>query len=85
MDNLEQLQQALEARADIILLDNMDVEQMKRAVEITAGRAQLEASGGINEETLAEVAKSGVDLISSGALTHSAVSLDISFDLTETW
>jgi nicotinate-nucleotide pyrophosphorylase (carboxylating) len=58
---------------------------MKRAVEITAGRAQLEASGGINEETLAEVAKSGVDLISSGALTHSAVSLDISFDLTETW
>jgi nicotinate-nucleotide pyrophosphorylase (carboxylating) len=85
VDNLEQLQQALEARADIILLDNMDVEQMKRAVEITAGRAQLEASGGINEETLAEVAKSGVDLISSGALTHSAVSLDISFDLTETW
>ncbi|MGS0763236.1 carboxylating nicotinate-nucleotide diphosphorylase [Syntrophomonas curvata] len=85
VDNLEQLQQALEARADIILLDNMDAEQMKQAVEITAGRAQLEASGGINEETLVEVAKSGVDLISSGALTHSAVSLDISFDLTETW
>lgn len=85
VDNLEQLQQALEARADIILLDNMDIEQMKKAVEITAGRAQLEASGGINEQTLVEVAKSGVDLISSGALTHSAISLDISFDLTETW
>jgi len=85
VDNLDQLQQALEARADIILLDNMDIEQMKKAVEITAGKAQLEASGGINEETLVEVAKSGVDLISSGALTHSATSLDISFDITETW
>jgi nicotinate-nucleotide pyrophosphorylase (carboxylating) len=85
VDDLDQLQQALEARADIILLDNMDIEQMKKAVEITAGRAQLEASGGINEESLVEVAKSGVDLISSGALTHSATSLDISFDLTETW
>lgn len=85
VENLEQLQQALEARADIILLDNMDIEQMKKAVEITAGRALLEASGGINEKTLAQVAGCGVDLISSGALTHSAVSLDISFDLTETW
>ena len=85
VENLEQLEEALQARADIILLDNMDIEQMKKAVEITAGRALLEASGGINEDTLAEVAKSGVDFISSGALTHSAVSLDISFNLTETW
>ena len=85
VENLEQLQQALEARADIILLDNMVVEEMKKAVEITAGRALLEASGGINEETLVEVARSGVDFISSGALTHSAPSLDISFNLTETW
>ena len=84
-ENLEQLEEALQARADIILLDNMDIEQMKKAVEITAGRALLEASGGINEDTLAEVARTGVDFISSGALTHSAVSLDISFDLTETW
>lgn len=85
MENLEQLQEALQAKADIILLDNMDIEQMKKAVEITAGRALLEASGGINEETLVEVARTGVDFISAGALTHSAVSLDISFDLTETW
>ena len=85
VENLEQLEEALQARADIILLDNMDIEQMKKAVEITAGRALLEASGGINEDTLVEVAKSGVDFISSGALTHSAVSLDISFNLTETW
>jgi len=85
VENLDQLQQALEARADIILLDNMDIEQMKQAVQITAGRALLEASGGINEETLLEVARTGVDFISSGAITHSAVSLDISFDLTETW
>lgn len=85
VENLEQLEEALQARADIILLDNMDIEQMKKAVEITAGRALLEASGGINEDTLVEVARTGVDFISSGALTHSAVSLDISFDLTETW
>jgi nicotinate-nucleotide pyrophosphorylase (carboxylating) len=85
VENLEQLEEALQAKADIILLDNMDIEQMKKAVEITAGRALLEASGGINEETLVEVARTGVDFISSGALTHSAVSLDISFDLTETW
>lgn len=85
VENLEQLEEALQARADIILLDNMDIEQMKKAVELTAGRALLEASGGINEDTLVEVARTGVDFISSGALTHSAVSLDISFDLTETW
>lgn len=85
VENLEQLEEAIQARADIILLDNMDIEQMKKAVEITAGRALLEASGGINEDTLVEVARTGVDYISSGALTHSAVSLDISFDLTETW
>ena len=85
VENLEQLEEALQAKADIILLDNMDIEQMEKAVEITAGRALLEASGGINEETLVEVARTGVDFISSGALTHSAVSLDISFDLTETW
>ncbi|MGI5911240.1 MAG: carboxylating nicotinate-nucleotide diphosphorylase [Syntrophomonadaceae bacterium] len=84
VENLEQLEQALEARADIILLDNMKIEEIKQAVEITAGRAILEASGGINEETLVEVAKSGVDLISSGALTHSAASLDISFNITAT-
>lgn len=81
VENLEQLQEALEARADIIMLDNMDIESMKKAVEIASGTALLEASGGINETTLAEVAKTGVDFISVGALTHSAASLDISFNL----
>lgn len=81
VENLEQLQEALEARADIILLDNMDVDTLRQAVEITAGRALLEASGGITEETLMDVARTGVDFISIGALTHSAGSLDISFNL----
>jgi len=81
VDTLEQLQEALVVGADIILLDNMDITTLKKAVKITRGRALLEASGGINEKTIAAVAKTGVDLISSGALTHSAVSLDISFDI----
>lgn len=81
VENLEQLQEALEARADIIMLDNMDVDTMRQAVEITSGRALLEASGGITEDTLVEAARTGVDFISIGALTHSAGSLDISFNL----
>lgn len=81
VENLDQLQEALEARADIILLDNMDIDTLRQAVEITAGRALLEASGGITEDTLVEVAKTGVNFISVGALTHSVSSLDISFDL----
>ena len=72
---------ALEAGADIILLDNMDVTTMKRAVEMTAGRALLEASGGINEHNLVEVARTGVDYISIGALTHSSPALDLSLEL----
>lgn len=81
VDNLDQLQEALQAGADIILLDNMDLAALKKAVKITNGQALLEASGGINEKTIAVVAKTGVDIISSGAITHSAVSLDISFDM----
>jgi len=81
VEHLEQLQEALEARADIILLDNMDVDTMRQAVEITSGQALLEASGGITEDTVMEVARTGVDFISIGALTHSAGSLDISFNL----
>lgn len=83
VENLDQLRQALQAGADIIMLDNMDVDTMRQAVLITDGQALLEASGGINEETIAAAAQTGVDFISSGALTHSAVSLDISFDITE--
>lgn len=82
VENLQMLQEALEAKADIIMLDNMDVETMARAVELVNGRALLEASGGINKYNLLEVARTGVDFISIGALTHSAPALDISLDLT---
>jgi nicotinate-nucleotide pyrophosphorylase (carboxylating) len=63
------------------MLDNMDIDTLHQAVEITAGQALLEASGGITEANLVEVARTGVDFISIGALTHSAGSLDISFNL----
>ena len=76
--NLDELREALAAKADIIMLDNMSPELMKKAVEITNGRAVLEASGGITDETLRAVAESGVDIISVGALTHSVKAFDIS-------
>lgn len=77
---LDELQEALEAGADIVLLDNMDNETMRRAVKITSGKAILEASGGVTEETVAAIAATGVDLISVGALTHSVKALDIGLD-----
>ena len=81
VDNLDQLQSVLDVEiADIILLDNMAPEVLKDAVKMTDGRAILEASGGINLETIAAVATSGVDVISIGALTHSAGCLDIGLD-----
>ena len=76
--NLDELQEALAAGADIIMLDNMSPALMKEAVAITNGRAVLEASGGITDETLRAVAESGVDIISIGALTHSVKAFDIS-------
>ena len=76
--NLDELREALDAKADIIMLDNMSPELMKKAVEITNKRAILEASGGITDETLRAVAESGVDIISVGALTHSVKAFDIS-------
>lgn len=81
VENMLQLEEALNAGADIIMLDNMSLEDMKNAVEFTAGRALLEASGGINEENVVEAAKTGVDFISIGALTHSVQSMDISMNL----
>ena len=81
-DTLAQVQEAVDAGADIVLLDNMSVEQMEQAIEIVAGQAATEASGGVTEETVAAIAQTGVDIISIGALTHSAPSLDISLDLT---
>jgi nicotinate-nucleotide pyrophosphorylase (carboxylating) len=79
--NLDQLRLAIDSGAEIILLDNMPVEMMHQAVAITGGRAILEASGGVNLATVREIAETGVDLISVGALTHSAPALDISLDL----
>lgn len=81
VENLAQLREAVEAGADIIMLDNMSVDIMIEAVRIVDGRALLEASGGINEGNIAEVARTGVDFISMGALTHSATNMDISLDL----
>ncbi len=76
--NLDELREALAAKADIIMLDNMDCATMKEAVAITNGAAFLEASGGITHETIREVAQTGVDIISLGALTHSVKAFDIS-------
>lgn len=81
VETIDELREAMEAGADIVMLDNMDPEMMREAVKIAGGRVLLEASGGINRENLVEVAKTGVDLISIGALTHSAPALDISFDI----
>ena len=81
VETLEQLEEVLEAGADLVLLDNMGPEQMETAVSITDGRALLEASGGITFETVREVAGTGVDIISVGALTHSAPALNISLDM----
>ncbi len=80
-ESLRQVEEALLAGADIILLDNMDAGTLKQAVELAAGKAVTEASGGIDEITISQVAATGVDFISVGALTHSIRSLDISFKL----
>jgi nicotinate-nucleotide pyrophosphorylase (carboxylating) len=85
VDTLAQLDEALEVGAEIVLLDNMSPDEMRRAVEITAGRAQLEASGGMTLEGAVAAAKAGVDRISVGALTHSAPALDLSLEVTRTW
>jgi len=85
VDTLEQLAEALETGAEVILLDNMPVEVMRQAVEINAGRAKLEASGGMTLEGAVAAARAGVDRISVGALTHSAPALDLSLEVTRTW
>jgi nicotinate-nucleotide pyrophosphorylase (carboxylating) len=77
--DLGELRQALDAGADAVLLDNLPDATLREAVGLTAGRALLEASGGITEDRLRSVAATGVDLISAGALTHSAPAVDLSF------
>ncbi len=81
VENLSQLQEALEMKVDIIMLDNMNLEMMKEAVKIAKGKVLIEASGGITLEKLKEVAQTGVDFISIGALTHSVKALDMSMEI----
>lgn len=78
VENLTMLQEALDAGADIIMLDNMSIEDMEKAVEMVAGKAETECSGNVTKENIARLAKIGVDYISSGALTHSSPILDVS-------
>jgi len=82
-DTLAQVKQAIEADADIILLDNMTPAQLRKAVKLAAGRAKTEASGGVNLKTVRAIAKTGVDYISVGALTHSARAVDIGLDFEQ--
>src|SRR5262249_31103104 len=79
-DSLEQVEQALPAGADLILLDNMNPVQLRLAVQKCKGRAKTEASGGVNLASVRAVAEAGVDFISVGALTHSARAVDIGLD-----
>ena len=78
VENIDMLMEALEVKADIIMLDNMDNDTMKKAVDIVAGRAETECSGNVTKERLKEISKIGVDYVSCGALTHSAPIMDIS-------
>jgi nicotinate-nucleotide pyrophosphorylase (carboxylating) len=79
-DNIEQVEHALAAGADIIMLDNMSLEDMRAAVRFVRKRAILEASGGVNLTTVRGIAETGIDWISVGALTHSAPSMDLALD-----
>ena len=79
--NMDEVKQAVSAKADVIMLDNMNCEQMAEAVKYIGGRAKTEASGNITLQNIAEVAKTGVDIISLGALTHSVKAFDISMKM----
>ncbi len=81
VESIDEAREALEAGADVIMLDNMSPEEMRQVVAMSGGRRLLEASGGINLETVRAVAETGVDLISVGALTHSVRAMDISLDM----
>ena len=82
-DTLEQVEQAVAAEADIVLLDNMTTDQMRNAVAIAKGRSLTEASGGVNLKTVRAIAETGVDFISVGTITHSARAMDIALDFDE--
>lgn len=82
VENLDELEQALTAGADIVMLDELSLDDMRRAVTINAGRAKLEASGGVNESTLRSIAETGVDYISIGTLTKDVKAVDLSMRLS---
>jgi nicotinate-nucleotide pyrophosphorylase (carboxylating) len=82
VDSLDQLREVLDAGgADVVLIDNFDLDSMRKAVAMVAGRLVIEASGGITLDTAAAIAETGVDYLSSGALTHSVTNLDIGLDI----
>jgi nicotinate-nucleotide pyrophosphorylase (carboxylating) len=81
VENFEQLREALEAPIDAVLLDNMTPAQLQEAVQIVGGRIVTEASGGVTDQSVAEIARTGVDVISVGALTHSAPAMDFSLEM----
>ncbi|NQT69834.1 MAG: carboxylating nicotinate-nucleotide diphosphorylase [Desulfobacteraceae bacterium] len=81
VSDLDQVKEALGAGADVIMLDNMDIAQIREAVKIVGGRAMVEVSGGITQSSLKQLADTGVDIISVGALTHAARSVDISMQI----
>jgi nicotinate-nucleotide pyrophosphorylase (carboxylating) len=79
--NLKEVEEALQTKADIIMLDNFKVDELKKAVKVINGKCKVEASGGVNLETVKSIAETGVDFISVGALTHSVKALDISLEI----
>ncbi|MDH3359468.1 MAG: carboxylating nicotinate-nucleotide diphosphorylase, partial [Desulfobulbaceae bacterium] len=81
-ENITQVEECLACGVDIIMLDNMNPEQLREAVKIAKGKALLEASGGVNLDNVRQIAETGIDIISIGALTHSAPAVDISMRLT---
>jgi nicotinate-nucleotide pyrophosphorylase (carboxylating) len=78
---LDEVREALAAKSDIIMLDNMSIDAMREAVNLIAGRALVEASGNVSLETVRQIAETGVDFVSSGSLTHSAPAADISMKI----
>ena len=83
VENMDELQQALEAQVDTVMLDNFSLELMQQAVAVTGGKSKLEASGGINENSLLPIAETGVDYISIGALTKDCKAIDLSMRITD--
>jgi len=79
-ERVEQVRDAIDAGAHIVLLDNMTLEALREAVAVTSGRVKIEASGGVNLNTVRAIAETGVDFISVGALTHSPPALDLALD-----